>query len=224
MTAEASKPRRLDESVEPSWVGRVALALRGGGIAVALLLLFLGFVTGGFFLLLTGTVAVVAVVGGFLLARFVERESWYRRPNAPVLSTALAIGLPLALITFAQIAGGVLTPPPVTSQCFAGQLGRGQERQFPLPVDPRIATMEGRVTVPTLVGGAFRWWFTDPVGHIAWGGRAEEQGFSETRQLEPSGGQWTVNVVGEADQAEYRIEWHGARAGHPMGGETPTCP
>jgi hypothetical protein len=209
---QVPKRKRLDELTGPGWVGRVGTALRGGGVLVALLLLVLGFVTGGFFLLLTGALAAVAVGGGWLLASLVARESWYERPNSRGLSIVIAIAFPVALVAFAQVVGPLLTPAPQRSHCFSGYLSRGEQRDEPLAVDPRITRMGFRLEVPTLRDGALRWWVTDPVGQIQWGGRADVQGFTEAEEVTPAGGRWMMTVLSEAEAAEFRLEWHGAEA------------
>lgn len=222
---EPREPRRkrLDELAGPGWVGLVGNILRGGGLLAALLLLVIGFVTGGFFLLLTGVLAAVALVGGWLLASFVARETWWERPNARSLSFVIAVAFPVGLVALAQVAGPLLTPAPQHSQCFSGQLARGEQRAEPLSVDPRIARMEFRLEVPVLREGALRWWVTDPYGEIQWGGRVEQEGFSITEDVTPAGGRWTMTVSSEADDAEYRLEWHGAEADAPLD-PSPACP
>jgi hypothetical protein len=210
--------RRLDEMAGPGWVRTMGSLFRGAGVAVALLLLALGFFTGSFFLLLTVVLAGIALVAGFLLARFVERESWWERPNARNYSLILLAAFPLLMVLFAQLAGPALTPPAATGECLQGQLERDEQRDMRLPVDPRITAMQFRIEVPALDDGALRWWVTDPVGEIPWGGRAEEAGFTEVAEPSPIGGQWTVTVRGEASRAEYVIEWRGATADTAMEG------
>jgi hypothetical protein len=223
--AESQEPRRkrLDELAGPGWVGSVSSALRGGGVLAALLLLVLGFLTGGFFLLLTGALAAVALVGGWLLASFINRESWWGRPNARAASIVIALAFPIALVAIAQLAGPLLTPEPGQSHCFSGQLARDEQREEALAVDPRITRMEFRLEVPVLREGALRWWITDPSGVIQWGGRVEEEGHSATEDVAPAGGRWTMTVLSEADAAEFRLEWHGAEADTPLD-SSPACP
>jgi hypothetical protein len=220
--SQPPRHKRLDELAGPSWVGRVATVLRGGGVLAALLLVALGLVTGGFFLLLTGVLATVAVGGGWLLARFISRESWWERPNARAMSIGIALAFPVALVVIAQLGGPLLTPAPQLSQCFSGQLARGEQRDEPLAVDPRIVRMEFRLDVPALRDGALRWWITDPFGEIQWGGRTEAEGFSATEAVSPAGGRWMMTVLSEAETAEFRLEWHGADADAPLD-PSPAC-
>lgn len=215
--------KRLDELAGPGWVGLVSNILRGGGVVAALLLLVLGFITGGFFLLLTGVLAAVALGGGWLLASLVARESWWERPNARALSFVIALAFPVGLVAIAQIAGPLLTPAAQQRQCFSGQLARGEQRDEPLAVDPRIVRMEFQLEVPVLRDGALRWWITDPFGAVQWGGRAEEEGFSATESVTPAGGRWTMTVVSEAGDAEFRLEWYGAQADASLD-TSPACP
>lgn len=181
--------------------------LRGGGVAAALLLLILGFFTGGFFLLLTGVLAAVALIGGWLLAALVQRESWYERPNARILSLLIAIALPIGLIAFGQVAGPLLTPEPEGSHCFSGSLARGEQLEEALAVDPRIERMWFSFEVAELRGGAIRWWITDPFGQVQSGGRAETAGYSETDEVVPAGGRWLMIAQSEADHAQFSIAW-----------------
>jgi hypothetical protein len=213
--------RRLDEMAGPGWVGTMATLFRGAGIGVALLLVAIGFFTGSFFLVLTLVLAAIALVVGFMLARLVERESWWDRPNSRNYSLILLAAFPLVMVLFAQLAGPALTPAPVTGECLEGEVERDEQRDVRLPVDPRITAMQFRIHVPALDDGALRWWVTDPVGEIPWGGRADEAGFTEVAEPGPMGGQWTVTIRGEASRAEYVIEWRGATAGTALEGPSP---
>jgi hypothetical protein len=91
--------------VAPAWANLCTNMLRGGGFVVGIALIYLGFLTGGFFLLLTGVLGAISIVGGWWLGGLIQRESWYEAKNAQAKSYALALGFPIALIVFAQIAG-----------------------------------------------------------------------------------------------------------------------
>lgn len=201
--------RRLDERVAPGWANLSTNLLRGGGVLLGLLLLWLGLVTGGFFLLLTGVLAVLALVGGWLLGGVVQRESWYERPNAKVISIALVVFFPLALFVFAQVVGPLLTPPPTAEAHFTGALQRGEERLHQLPVDPRLVSMDFRLHITRADGGAVRWFVEDPTGQSRWSGRTDRAGYTDRAHIEVVGGQWTIHVISEADYAEYEIDWAG---------------
>jgi hypothetical protein len=181
--------------------------LRGGGVVVGLLLIWFGFLTGGFFLLLTGVLAAVAIVGGWLLGGLVQRESWYTSGNAQWKSVALVIGFPVALLVFAQVAGPFLTPPPLKTACFSGSPIRGGELHTQLGVDPRVKSMLLNFQVTDISGGAVRWFVQDPTGQSRWSGREEAAGTFTSGSLPAVGGQWTLNVISEADQLTYNLEW-----------------
>lgn len=215
----APRRRRLDESVAPGWANLSSNLLRGGGLVVGLFLLWLGFVTGGFFLLLTGLLAGIAIVGGWLLGGLVLRESWRERPNAQLLSYGLVVVLPVALIAIAQLAGPLLTPPPQTSACFRGTLARGQQQVEPLAVDPRIESMVFSLVIDDVSGGALRYFVVDPNGGSAWSGRREFAGAYESERIESRSGQWMVNLISDADQAQYVLEWDAS-----TGGDASTAP
>lgn len=221
MTEDSQPRRRLDEMSGPGWVDTTSTLMRGAGIAVAVLLVALGIFTGGFFLALTFALAAVAVAGGFGLSYLVRRESWYRRPNARTHSLLLLAALPLALVAFAQLVGPALTPPPLTANCFRGEVGPDEQEDMQLAVDPRISSMQFRLDVPVLDNGAVRWWASDPAGDIQWGGRAEEPGFSDVAQPAAASGLWTLSVRGETSRAQYEIEWLGAAADQPLGAASP---
>jgi len=181
--------------------------LRGGGIVVGALVLWLGLLTGGFFLLLTGVVAAIAIVGGWLLGGLIQRESWYGSSNAPLKSAALVIGFPVALLVFAQVGGPLLMPPPTETACFSGTPARGGELHTQLGVDPRIKSMVFNFQVTSISGGAARVWVEDPSGQSRWSGREEAPGTFSSGGLPAVGGQWTLNVISEADQLTYNFEW-----------------
>jgi hypothetical protein len=202
-------PKRLDERVAPGWAGVAESLLRYGGIVLGLFVLWLGFLTGGFFMLLTGVLAGVSVIGGWLLGRFVGRESWYSRSNAQPLTALIVVAFPIALIAFAQIAGPLLTPPPTLTQQFSGELGQGDELVQAISVDPRVVGMEFSISIPTAQGGAVRWYVQDPTGQSRWSGRTDQYGNSISKQLDATPGQWTLHVVSEADHAEYSVDWKG---------------
>lgn len=205
--------RRLDEMAPPGWAGLSSNLLRGGGLLVGAFVLWLGFLTGGFFLILTGVLAAIAVIGGWLLGGLVMHESWIARPNARPLSFALVVAFPVALMLFAQVAGPLLTPPAATSACLSGTLARDGERHDPIAADPRIETMRFRLQVNAIAGGALRYFVQDPTGQSAWSGRAETTGWYESEPIAAVGGQWTVNLISEADEVSYRLDWFAATAG-----------
>ena len=206
-SAPPTRPKRLDERVAPGWANLSTNFLRGGGILVGLLLLWLGFVTGGFFLLLTGVLAAIAIVGGWLLGSLIQRESWYDRPNARMLSLGVVVLFPVALLVFAQVAGPLLTPPPTTAACFKGTPARGGELHTQLGIDPRIKTMVFNIQVTDITGGAVRWFVQDPTMQSRWSGREEAPGTFTSGALPATGGQWTLNVISEADNLTYNLEW-----------------
>jgi hypothetical protein len=218
--AGAPRPKRLDERVAPSWADLCTNLLRGGGFVVGAFLVYLGFVTGGFFLALTGVLGAIAIIGGWWLGGLIQRESWYESSNARAKSYALAAGFPIALIVFAQVAGPFLTPAPTTVACFAGAPPRDGGLHTDLAVDPRIKSMEFTVVVNQLGGGAVRWFINDPIGDAKWGDRAEEAGTYTSGPLPASGGIWKVNLISEADQLDYRIEW---RSLDPVASGAPAC-
>lgn len=208
--AQNAHPKRLDERVEPGWAGFAENLLRYGGIVVGLFVLWLGFLSGGFLLLLTGVLAGVSIVGGWLLGSFVARESWYSRPNAQPLTVLIVVAFPIALIAFAQIVGPLLTPPPTTSATFAGSLADGQESVEILAIDPRIEEMHFAITITSLDNGAVRWYVEDPTGRSAWSGRTDTPGTHDSYFSGGIyGGQWTIHVVSEANQAGYEFDWTG---------------
>lgn len=206
-SAQTPRPKRLDERVAPGWANLSTNLLRGSGILVGALLLWLGIVTGGFFLLLTGVLAAIAIVGGWLLGSLIQRESWYERPNARLLSVGLVVLFPVALLVFAQVAGPLLTPPPTIVACFSGTPTRGGELHTQLGVDPRIKTMEFIFQVTDIGGGAVRWFVQDPTGQSRWSGREEATGTFASGAMLGVGGQWTLNVISEADRVAYNLEW-----------------
>ena len=203
-TTPAPRPKRLDQRVAPGWAGLSTNLLRGVGILVGALLLWFGIITGGFFLLLTGVLAAVAIVGGWLLGSLIQRESWYDRPNAQLLSLGLVVLFPVALLVFAQVAGPLLTPEPTRVACFSGQPARGGELHTDLPVDPRIKTMAFTMTVNQISGGAVRWFVQDPTLQSRWSGRESAPGTFTSGTLPATGGKWTVNVISEADALDLR--------------------
>ncbi len=210
---EPQRPTRLDERVTPGWASLTANVLRGGGIAVGLLVLWLGVLTGGFFLLLTAVLAAIAIVGGWLLGSFVLSEKWRARPTARLLSFVLVVAFPVLLVVIAQVAGPLLTPAPQTTACLTGSLARGEQRSEPLAVDPRITSMQFRLQVTSVAGGSLRYFVEDPSGGSAWSGRQEVAGLNESAEIASIGGRWTINIFGEADRAEYQLEWIGQAPG-----------
>lgn len=199
--------KRLDQRVAPGWANTCSNLLRGGGTLVGALLLWLGFLTGGFFIVLTGVLAAIAIVGGWLLGSLVVRESWYESGNAQLRSWALVIGFPIVLLVFAQVAGPLLTPPPTTAACFSGTPQRGGELHTQLAIDPRVKSMRFTFQVGQISGGAVRWFIQDPSGDSLWSGRKYEAGTYTSDELPGAGGQWTINVISEADALTYEMDW-----------------
>lgn len=206
-SAQTPRPKRLDERVAPGWANLSTGLLRGGGILVGALVLWLGLLTGGFFLLLTGVVAAIAIVGGWLLGSLIQREGWYERPNARLLSLGLVVLFPIALLVFAQVGGPLLMPPPTEVACFSGTPARGGELHTQLGVDPRIKSMVFNFQVTSISGGAARVYVEDPSGQSRWSGREEAPGTFTSGPLPAVGGQWTLNVISEADNLTYNLEW-----------------
>ena len=207
-TPPPERPRkRLDQMVAPGWANLCSNLLRGVGLLVGLLLIWLGFLTGGFFIVLTGVLATIAIVGGWLLGGLVVRESWYESNNAQAKSWALVIGFPIVLLLFAQVAGPMLTPPPTTAACFSGTPQRGGELHTQLAIDPRVKSMRFTFQVSELTGGAARWWVQDPAGASVWSGREYAAGTYTSDALPGAGGQWTINVISDADALTYEMDW-----------------
>jgi hypothetical protein len=113
-----------------------------------------------------------------------------------------------------------LTAPPNTVACFAGTPARGGELHTDLAIDPRIRSMEFTVVLNQVSSGAVRWFIIDPTGAERWGSREQAAGTYTSGPLPGSGGTWKVNLISEADQLEYRIEW---RSLDPAAGGAPTC-
>jgi hypothetical protein len=216
----APRLKRLDERVAPGWANLCTNLLRGGGLLVGAFVIYLGFVTGGFFLALTGVLGAISIIGGWWLGGLIQRESWYESSNAQAKSYALALGFPIVLIVFAQVAGPFLTPAPNTVACFSGTPARDGELHTDLAVDPRIRSMEFTVVVNSINGGAVRWFMNDPIGNSKWSGREETAGTYTSGPLPASGGVWKINLFSEADQLDYRIEW---RSLDPSAVRSPTC-
>ena len=223
MSEAAPRRKRLDERVAPGWANLASTLLRGGGLVIGLFLLWVGYVTGGFFLLLTGTLAAIALIGGWLLGGLVLRESWYERPNARNVTFALVVLFPLALVLLAQVAGPLLTPPPVTAGCISGTLAAGEERHERLAVDPRLGTIGFALRVDTLEGAALRFFIQDPAGQSRFSGRAEQPGTMTSAPIAVQGGPWTVNLVSEADRADYALAWYAATGDAPLPAPPADC-
>ncbi len=211
-TPEAPR-KRLDQMVAPGWANVASNLLRGIGILVGLVLIWLGVITGGFFLVLCGVLALVAIGGGWLLGSMVQRASWYERPRAQQMSIALVILFPLILIAVAQLAGPLLTPAAATNGTLGGgELGH-EEKVFKLALDPRVQKVQFTVTF-TATDGPVRWFVQDPTGQSRWGDRSEATGaytqqFSSDQML-GQGGQWTFHVINEGGYAEYSVTWQGS--------------
>lgn len=220
-TSAAPRPKRLDERVAPGWADLCTNLLRGGGLLVGGGLIYLGFVTGGFFLALTGVLGAIAIIGGWLLGSLIQRESWYESNNARFKTYAVALGFPIALILFAQVAGPLLTPAPATAACFSGTPAKGGELHTDLGVDPRVRSMTFTVVVNQLSGGAVRWFVIDPTGTTQWSGREGASGTFESGPLPATGGTWKLNLISEADQLDYRFEWKSLDPANLTG--TATC-
>jgi hypothetical protein len=213
-TAEAPR-KRLDQMVAPGWANVASNLLRGIGIVVGLILLWLGVITGGFFMVLCGVLALVAIVGGWLLGSMVQRASWYERPNAQPLSIALVVLFPLILIGVAQLAGPLLTPAaPTGGTLGSGQIGH-EEKVFQLALDPRVTQLQFTVTF-SANDGPVRWFVQDPTGQSRWGDRTDTTGAATqtftSDQLAGAGGQWNFHVINEGATANYTVTWTGVTA------------
>lgn len=212
-TPPPERPRkRLDQRVAPGWANLCSNLLRGGGTVVGALLVWLGFLTGGFFIVLTGVLGVTAIGGGWLLGSLVQRESWYESGNAQLKSWALVIGFPIVLLVFAQVAGPMLMPPPSNGgNLGGGELGQG-EQVFRLAVDPRIEQVQFSLWFQAN-DGPMRWYVEDPSGNSKWSGRSNETGTDRQRfssdRIASTGGQWLFHVINEGGYAEYSADWQG---------------
>jgi hypothetical protein len=210
------RPRRLDERVEPGWASLSEALLKYGGLAVGAVLLWLGIVTGGFFIVLAVALAGIAAIGGWLLGSYVGREGWYTRRNARSLTAIIVIASPILLIVGAQLLAPVLTPAPGTVACFGATIEGARERTEAISVDPRIETMELRLTVSPLAGGAAHWFLRDPSGVSRWSGRTDEPAevvAQPGQPLDASGGAWEFHFVSEGGGARYALVWRGYTAG-----------
>jgi hypothetical protein len=205
---QPARPKRLDERVSPGWANLATNLLRYGGIVVGALLIWFGFLTGGFFLLLTGVLAAIAIVGGWLLGSLIQRESWYESDSAQLKTLALVVGFPVAILVFAQLAGPYLTPEPNKFACFAGTPARNGELHTDLAVDPRIKSMKFTMTIGQVSGGALRWFVQDPTGQSRWTDRYEVPGTFTSDAIPGMGGTWRINVISEADSVSYAIAWN----------------
>jgi hypothetical protein len=207
---DTGRARRLDERRQPGWSSASEALLRFGGLAVAALLLWLGFITGGFFMLLTGVLAAISAVGGWLLGNLVRTESWYERPNARPLTFAIVIGFPILLIAISQIAGPLLTPPPTTSAQREGTLQAEVERVESLSVDPRIQTMQLTINITGMGGNAVRWFLSNPSGQSMWSGRTDAVGVQQSETIDANGGEWQLHLTSEGGPARYVLDWTGS--------------
>lgn len=120
----------------------------------------------------------------------------------------------LGLVVLVGVAVFVLesTPPNVVA-CFSGTPARNGELHTDLAVDPRIKSMEFTLVIHQINGGAVRWFVTDPIGNTKWSGREEATGTYRSGSIAASSGIWRVNLISEADQLDYALEWTGATAG-----------
>ncbi len=100
-----------------------------------------------------------------------------------------------------------LSAPPNKLACFSGSPSRGGELHTQLAVDPRIKSMVFNFQVWDVGGGAVRWFVQDPSGKSRWSGREESPGTFTSGSLTATGGQWTINVISEADLLNYYLEW-----------------
>ncbi|MEP7360246.1 MAG: hypothetical protein ABI744_01575 [Chloroflexota bacterium] len=212
-TPSEAPRKRLDQMVAPGWARTISNVSRGVGIVVGVVLLWLGVITGGFFLVLCGVLALVAIVGGWLLGSVVQRETWYERANAQPMSWALVVLFPLMLVVVAQLAGPLLTPAAGTS----GTLGSGQvgheEKVFPLALDPRVQQVQFTISFDGN-DGPMRWFVQDPTGQSLWGDRSDTTGAANQRftsnNLRGAGGQWTFHIINEGTKASYSVTWQGS--------------
>jgi hypothetical protein len=205
--------KRLDQMVAPGWANLCSNLLRGIGIVVGLVLLWLGVITGGFFMVLCGVLALVALVGGWMLGSMVQRPTWYERHNAQPMSIALVVLFPLILIVVAQVAGPLLTPAtPTGGTLGSGHIGQ-EEKVFTLALDPRVSKVQFTVSL-SANDGPLRWFVQDPTLQSRWGDRTDTTGAAaqtfSSDQMPGAGGQWTFHVVNEGTSATYSVTWQGS--------------
>lgn len=199
--------------VAPGWARTASNLLRGVGIVVGVILLWLGVVTGGFFLLLCGVLALIAIVGGWLLGGVVQREVWYESANAQAKTWALVIGFPVVLLVLAQVVGPLLTPAvPSGGTLGSGPIGH-EEKVIRLALDPRVQKVQFTFSFDHN-DGAMRWFVQDPTGQSRWGDRSEISGAAtqtfSSDQMAGEGGQWTFHIVNEGTAANYSVTWQGS--------------
>jgi hypothetical protein len=97
--------------------------------------------------------------------------------------------------------------PPTTVACFSGTPARGGALETRVAVDQRIKSMVFNVKMTDISGGSVRWFVEDPSGQTRWSGSEATPGTFTSGPMTGSGGEWTLNLVSEADTLSYRFEW-----------------